>query len=72
MAVAPPFALGFSVVAVLGLQIDRSCRSELEQALHAMPDVRFVGVTVGSYDMLLEVWLSSPDALLDGPFQNLD
>jgi Lrp/AsnC family transcriptional regulator for asnA, asnC and gidA len=63
-AVASPFALGYQVVAILGLQLDRSYQRQVEQALHGMPEVRFVGLTLGSYDAILEVWLASTDALL--------
>jgi Lrp/AsnC family transcriptional regulator for asnA, asnC and gidA len=52
-------------VAILGLQIDRSYQRQIEEALHGMPEVRFVGLTLGSYDVILEVWLPSTDKLLD-------
>jgi Lrp/AsnC family transcriptional regulator, regulator for asnA, asnC and gidA len=64
VAVASPFALGNRIVAILGLQIERAYQRQLEEALAAIPEVRFVGLTLGSYDALLEVWLPSPDALL--------
>lgn len=65
VAVASPFALGYGVVAILGMQIDRSYQTQIEQALQAMPEVRFVGLTLGSYDVILEVWLPSNAALLE-------
>lgn len=65
VAVASPFALGYRSVAILGLQIDRSQQREIEAALAAMPEVRFIGLTLGSYDAILEVWLPRPEALLD-------
>ncbi|MFO7171232.1 MAG: Lrp/AsnC family transcriptional regulator [Chloroflexota bacterium] len=65
VAVASPFALGYRMVAILGAQIDRAYQQQIEQALHAMPEVRFVGLTLGSYDLIAEVWLPGPDALLD-------
>jgi Lrp/AsnC family transcriptional regulator for asnA, asnC and gidA len=65
VAVASPFALGHGVVAILGLQIDRSYQRTIEQALQAMPEVRFVGLTLGSYDIIVELWLPGGDALLD-------
>lgn len=64
VAVASPFALGYGVIAILGLQIDRAYQRQIEQALHALPEVRFVGLTIGSYDVILEVWLPSSEALL--------
>ena len=65
VAVVSPFALGYGVVAILGVQIDRAYQTQIEQALLAMPEVRFVGLTLGSHDAMLEVWLPSNDALLD-------
>ena len=52
-------------MAILGLQIDRSYQRQIEEALHGMPEGRFVGLTLGSYDVMLEVWLPSTEMLLD-------
>jgi Lrp/AsnC family transcriptional regulator for asnA, asnC and gidA len=35
-------------MAILGLQIDRSYQSQIEEALRAIPEVRFVGLTLGA------------------------
>ena len=43
VAVAPPLQLGYQVVAILGIQIDHSHLSAIEQALYAMPEIRFGG-----------------------------
>ena len=64
VAVAPPFALGFHVVAILGLQIDHSRLTEIQDALLAMPEIRFAGVTLGSYDVVTEAWFQSNADLL--------
>ena len=64
VAVASPFTVGYSVVAVIGVQLDRAYQAQIEAALHAMDEVRFVGVTIGSYDMLLEAWFTGTDDLL--------
>lgn len=65
VAVASPFALGHSVIAIVGLQIDRNFQRQIEQALQQMKEVRFVGFTLGSFDIMLEVWLANNEALLD-------
>ena len=64
VAVAPPFSLGYHVVAILGLQIDHSYLDEIQAALIPMPEVRFAGVTLGSYDVVLEVWFHGNTELL--------
>ena len=64
VAVAPPFSLGYHIVAILGLQIDHSRLDEIQEALLAMPEIRFAGVTLGSYDVVTEVWFHSNKELL--------
>jgi Lrp/AsnC family transcriptional regulator for asnA, asnC and gidA len=64
VAVASPFVLGHPVMAILGLQIERSYQRQIEEAFQGMPEVRFVGLTLGSYDMMIEVWLPSTETLL--------
>jgi Lrp/AsnC family transcriptional regulator for asnA, asnC and gidA len=64
VAVAPPLQLGYHVVAILGIQIDHSHLDQIEQALLAMPEIRFAGVTLGSYDVVAEAWFHSNEELL--------
>ncbi len=64
VAVAPPFALGYHIVAILGIQIDHSFMDEIEEALLLMPEIRFAGVTLGSYDVVVEAWFHSNTELL--------
>lgn len=64
VAVASPFQLGYSVVAILGLQIDHSHLDQIEQELYVRPEIRFAGVTLGTYDIVVEAWFHSNDALL--------
>ena len=64
VAVAPPFPLGYHIVAILGLQIDHSFLDGIEEALRTMSEIRFAGVTLGSYDVVVEVWFHSNSELL--------
>jgi Lrp/AsnC family transcriptional regulator for asnA, asnC and gidA len=64
VAVATPLQLGYNVVAILGIQIDHSKMDSIEKALSEMPEVRFAGMTLGSYDVVVEVWFHSTDELL--------
>lgn len=64
VAVASPFQLGYHVVAILGIQIDHSHLDQIEEALYAMPEIRFAGVTLGAYDIVVEAWFHSNDDLL--------
>lgn len=64
VAVADPFKLGFEIMAIIGVQTQRSKLAHVEQALKGMPQVRFLGVTLGAYDLMLEAWFRTNDELL--------
>jgi Lrp/AsnC family transcriptional regulator for asnA, asnC and gidA len=64
VAVVNPFKLNFNVMAIIGVQVEKSRLREVELALVNMRQVRFLGITLGSYDMLLEAWFQSNDELL--------
>jgi Lrp/AsnC family transcriptional regulator for asnA, asnC and gidA len=64
-AVVSPFALGYDVVAIIGLQIDRRKQASIEAMLGQLLEVRFLVLTVGSYDMMIEVWFRDNHDLLD-------
>jgi Lrp/AsnC family transcriptional regulator for asnA, asnC and gidA len=64
VAVANPFKLGFKVMTIIGIQVEQSKLREVERALVARPEVRFLGLTLGEYDLLLEAWFRSNEELL--------
>lgn len=64
VAVASPFSLGYGVIAILGLQIDRTQQAQIEETLRALPELRFIGLTLGSFDVMVEAWFRSNDDLL--------
>ena len=63
-AVADPFKLGYVVIVIVGLWVDKIHLREAEEYLCALPEVRFVGVTMGSYDLMLEAWFRSREAMV--------
>ena len=63
-AVANPFKLGFHLIVIMGLNVKHGQSARIEAALAELPEVRFLGVTLGSYDLMLEAWLRSNDELL--------
>jgi Lrp/AsnC family transcriptional regulator for asnA, asnC and gidA len=65
VAVVAPFDLGFRVVALLGIQVDQSRLTEIADALGSIPEVRFAGVTSGSYDIVAEVWFRNTEDLVE-------
>jgi len=64
VAVAPPFELGYNIVAILGIQIDHTYLDQIQEALVPMPEIRFAGITLGSYDVVVEAWFHSNAELL--------
>jgi len=64
VAVAPPFELGYNIVAILGIQIDHTYLDEIQSALVDMPEIRFAGITLGSFDVVVEAWFHSNTELL--------
>ncbi len=64
VAVASPFALGYQVVALLGIQLDQSKLVSIANDLILFPEVRFAGITAGNYDILAEVWFQNTDELV--------
>jgi Lrp/AsnC family transcriptional regulator for asnA, asnC and gidA len=65
VAVANPFKLGINVIAIIGLQVEKSRLREIEGALTTLPEVRFLGLTLGGYDMILEAWFTTHEGLLE-------
>ena len=63
-AVANPFKLGFHLIVIMGLNVEYGKSARIEAALAELPEVRFLGITLGSYDLMLEAWFRSNDELL--------
>lgn len=64
VAVVDPYKLGFDVIAIVGVRVNKGCLDEAEKALAEMPEVRFLGITLGTYDIMLEAWFRSPQELV--------
>ncbi|HSL58196.1 MAG TPA: Lrp/AsnC family transcriptional regulator, partial [Acidimicrobiales bacterium] len=63
VAVTDPFVLGFGVMAMVGVETDGPARP-VADALGAEPEVEYVVLTAGRYDLLVEVVCESHDDLL--------
>ena len=64
-AVADPFKLGYVVIVIIGMWVDRPHLKAAEAYVCSLPEVRFVGVTMGSYDLMMEAWFRSRRELVD-------
>jgi Lrp/AsnC family transcriptional regulator for asnA, asnC and gidA len=63
-AVADPFKLGFAFIVIIGLWVEKPHLQEAEEYVCALPEARFVGVTMGSYDIMLEAWFRSREEMI--------
>lgn len=64
VAVTDPARVGFSLQAMLGVTVEGDVR-EVAAAIAAVPEMSYVVITAGRYDILAEVVARDADALLD-------
>lgn len=64
VAVTDPLQLGFARQAMVGVRV-RGPLQPVADALVALPDVDYVVITAGTYDLLAEVVAESDEQLLD-------
>ena len=64
VAVTAPLQVGFNRAAMVGIRVDGDVEPVVE-ALEAMPEVDYVVVTAGSFDVLVEVVCEDDDHLLE-------
>ena len=62
-AVADPFKLGYTVIVIIGVWVEKGYLRQAEEFLCSLPVARFVGVTMGSYDIMLEAWFNSTEEM---------
>jgi Lrp/AsnC family transcriptional regulator for asnA, asnC and gidA len=65
MAVTNPLKLGFEVVCLLGLNVDKGRMGAAGEALYALPEVTYLVACTGRYDYLVEVVCRDNRHLLD-------
>lgn len=64
VGIADPFRVGLQTVAVVGLKVDRGKIQPIATALSALREVRYVALSTGNYDLVIEVVVSNNDELL--------
>ncbi|HBG00207.1 MAG TPA: Lrp/AsnC family transcriptional regulator [Firmicutes bacterium] len=64
VGIADPFRVGLQTVAVVGLKVDRGKIQPIATALSALTEVRYVALSTGNYDLVIEVVVSNNDELL--------
>ena len=63
VAIPDPAKLGRGTTALIGLQVDPSEVDPVAAALALVPEVQYVSVTTGAFDVFLWVALGSPEEL---------
>ncbi|MDH4158721.1 MAG: Lrp/AsnC family transcriptional regulator [Actinomycetota bacterium] len=64
VAVTDPLTVGFTRAAMIGIRVDGDMEVAAEH-LEAMPEVDYVVITAGAYDLLVEVVCEDDDHLLE-------
>jgi Lrp/AsnC family transcriptional regulator for asnA, asnC and gidA len=64
VAVADPMTLGFKTMAMVGISVDGRARKQVAEAVGRLPEVSYLVLTAGSFDMLAEVVCEDNDHLL--------
>jgi len=64
VAVTDPMTLGFRRMAMVGIRVDGDTR-ETAEAVAALPQINYLVIVAGSYDLLVEVVCEDDDDLLD-------
>jgi len=65
VAVPTPKAVGGSISALIGLSVSPRAIHEVSQRLRSCREVRYVGMSAGRYDIMIEVWAEDKERLLD-------
>jgi Lrp/AsnC family transcriptional regulator, regulator for asnA, asnC and gidA len=64
VAVADPMTLGFKTMAMVAISVDGRVRKQAAEAVRRLPEVSYLVLTAGSFDMLAEVVCEDNDHLL--------
>jgi len=65
VGVTDPLKLGFQQMAMVGIRCERDRLVEVAEAVSVFPEVDYVVITAGTYDVLIEVVCEDNAALLD-------
>jgi Lrp/AsnC family transcriptional regulator, regulator for asnA, asnC and gidA len=65
VAVPTPEAVGMSLSSIIGVSVDLTSMHAVGDAIRAYPQVRYVGMSAGRYDLIIEAFFSNQEQLLD-------
>jgi len=64
-AISNPYATGFDAPAFIGINVERRLLENVAEKLAQMPEVQFVAVTTGTYEIIIQVISCSNKNLYD-------
>jgi Lrp/AsnC family transcriptional regulator for asnA, asnC and gidA len=64
-AISNPYAIGFDAPAFIGINVERRLLENVAEKLSKMPEVQFVAVTTGTYEIIIQVISFSNKNLYD-------
>jgi Lrp/AsnC family transcriptional regulator for asnA, asnC and gidA len=63
VAVPDPYKIGYDTHAIVGLRVQPGKIGEVIAVLDPLPQIRYIGVTAGTYDVVVEALFENNDAL---------
>ncbi len=63
VAVPDPYRIGYDTHAIVGLRVQPGKIEEVIAVLDPLPQIRYIGVTAGTYDVVIEALFENNDAL---------
>jgi Lrp/AsnC family transcriptional regulator, regulator for asnA, asnC and gidA len=63
VAVPDPYRIGYDTHAIVGLRVQPGKIEDVIAVLDPLPQVRYIGVTAGTYDVVIEALFENNDAL---------
>ena len=64
VGITDPFKVGMNTVAIVGMRVERPRIDEIALTLSSMPEVRYVALSTGNFDLVVEVVVKNNDELL--------
>jgi Lrp/AsnC family transcriptional regulator, regulator for asnA, asnC and gidA len=65
VAVPTPMAVGMSLSAIIGISVILTALRAVSEALHGYPEVRYVGLSSGRYDIIVEAFFVDQEHMLN-------
>ncbi len=64
VAVPTPAAVGMNLSAILGISLRLTAIHAVSEQLRGLPEVRYIGMSAGRYDVMVEAFFSDQEHLL--------